>query len=158
MGDPVKHLVLLRAIRDWPMSNGEYAVLTKLVLFGDEDGTSIKPGKRTIATSCEMKLRGIDRIYKKLSDKGYIIGDGWANRRKKWKANAELFLAGPPNKVKKPKVERSKPPAAPPVPPKPVVPPAVIAPLSEEEELARIAKRHEDAKRVQEMLKGVGSR
>lgn len=130
MGDPVKHLALLRAIREYSMPPHEKAFMLSLCLFGDEDGTNIRPSQQTIATQHQISWRRAAKIYQTLKEKGYISEDGWHKRCKKWRINTELFLAELPKKEVKAKKEK---PAAP-APPKPVVPPV-------DDRAAFIAKR-----------------
>ncbi len=100
MGDPVKHLALLRGIREYVMPPHEKAFMLSLCLFGDEDGTNIRPSQQTIATLHQLSWRRAAKIYQSLKEKGYIIEDGWHKRCRKWRINTKLFLPEPAKKEK----------------------------------------------------------
>lgn len=144
VGDPVKHLALLRAIREYEMPPHEKAIMLSLCLYGDEDGKDIRPSQTTIARLHHIHRRWVVEIFATLKEKGYLIEDGWHNRRRKWRINTELFFdALQPKKAAK-KVEKPKPPVVPP-PTDGMKPP----PLSPEE----IARRHADKEKLLEKLR-----
>lgn len=92
MADPVKHLDLLRKIRDChDLTSSEYLVLITLCLYGDENGKDIFPGREIVASDCAVDEKTVRRAYASLETKGYLSKDGRHNRRIQFSIPTEKF-------------------------------------------------------------------
>src|SRR5579885_1057394 len=114
MSNPVKHLALLRSIKNRDdISSTEYTVLMTLCLYADENGERAWPGENALSMDCKLSIRTIRKTLHSLQGKGFISSGGRNQRRVEWSIDVAKFL----NPEELAKLANRKPrPAPPPAP------------------------------------------